>query len=113
METRQVTQVHIYYLLLNGVYDRCESRDIVAVADSKEKLHNLYNRELLSNEERFRDTNGYFRSFKSDGVLYNYNSIPFFTTGEYECYDDLGIKDDWIDIDSLPRLKSKYNWIES
>ena len=112
METREITQVHVYFLLLNGVYDRCEARNITIVADSKEKIVNYYSQNLLPRDERFRDESGYYRSFRRDSLLYNYNDLPFNLNVNSECYDDLGIKDDWVELDSLDRIKSRYHWIE-
>ena len=112
METRQITQVHIYFLLLNSMFDRCEGRDIVLVADNKEKIYNYYNNNILPYEERFRDDYGYLHSFKSGSLLYNHNPLPFHLGFGEDCYDDLGIKDDWVEESSLYNIKSRYNWIE-
>ena len=112
METRQITQVHIYFLLLNSMYDRCEARDIVLVADSKEKIYNYYNNNLLPDEEMFRDDNGYYHSFKSDSLLCNHNPLPFSLGLGEDCYDNLGIMDDWVEESSLYNIRSRYNWIE-
>ena len=47
METRQVTQVKIYFLFMNGVYDNAEDGSIAAVSTSKDKLISLYHEHLL------------------------------------------------------------------
>lgn len=102
METRHITQGHIYYLLLNGVYDRCEDNNIVAVAESVEALNTFYKENLLPPEERYRDDYGMYRSFKK-GPLYDYNPIDI---GMYA-----GVKDAWIDVHELYDIQSKYNWV--
>jgi len=109
METRQITQGHIYYLVLNGVYDRCEGRNIVAVAEDLSELIKLYNNSLLPYEERYRDDSNMFRSF-TKGLLFNYNPLPFELYG-VQNYDDLGIKDTWVNVDELYDLRSKYHWV--
>ena len=109
METRQITQAHLYYLVLNGVYDRCEDRNIVAVAESVEALVSLYNNDILPYDERFRDEYGRYRSFKQ-GILYGYNSLPF-NLSSPENYDGLGIKDTWVNMDEIYDIRSRFNWV--
>ena len=102
METREITQGHIYYLRLNGVYDRCEDSDVVAVAESVDALNSFYMENLLPIEERYRDEQNIFRSFKK-GPLRNYNTIDMGMSS--------GIKDFWIDMTELSDLKSQYLWV--
>lgn len=109
METRQITQAHVYYLILNGVYDRCEDRNIVAVAESPETLISLYNNDILPYDDRFRDEYGRYRSFKK-GILYDYNTLPFPLTSP-TCYDNLGIKDTWVDTNELYDIRSRFTWV--
>lgn len=101
METRQITQVHIYFIVLNGVYDRCEDRNIVAVSDDKNRLMEFYNNNLLPPDNRFRDNAGMFRSFK-EGPLYNYN--PGYNLKEI-------FKDEWISMEELNNVKSRYYFV--
>lgn len=101
METRQITQVHIHFIVLNGVYDRCEDRNIVVVSDDKGKLKQFYYDNLLPHDNRFRDDTGIYRSFK-EGPLYNYN--PGY--GPEEIF-----KDEWISMDELNNVKSRYCFI--
>lgn len=109
METRQITQGHIYYLVMNGVYDRCEDRNVAAVSEDLNVLLSFYNENLLPYEERYRDDNHMYRSFKK-GLLHNYNPVPFELTG-VQNYDGLGIKDAWVDRDALYDIRSRYQWI--
>ena len=111
METRQITQIRVFYLILNNVYDYCEGRTIVAVSDSREKLIGLYNDSLIPYEERYRDEGGMYRSFKK-GLLYDFNPVPFVFDGATYAYDDLGIKDTWINESDLDDVKKKYIWYE-
>lgn len=109
METRQITQGHIYYLVMNGVYDRCEDRNIVAVAENAETLISLYNDNLLPYDERYRDDMNRYRSFK-EGILHNYNPVPF-DLHSIESYDGLGIKDTWVDTNELYDIRSRFTWV--
>lgn len=109
METRQITQCHIYYLVLNGVYDRCEDRNIVAVAEDPGTLISLYNNDILPYEERFRDEYGRYRSFKQ-GLLYGYNTLPFELNSPYS-YDGLGIKDSWVNQDEVYDIRNRFAWV--
>ena len=109
METRQVTQVKLYYLLLNSVYDCAEARSIAAVSADLDELISFYKNNLLSYDERFRDNTGMYRSFR-EGILYNYNPLPFDVYSEY-VYDDLGIKSCWVDEDQLYKYEEKYPWV--
>ena len=108
METRQITQIHIFYLVLNGVYHRCEGRNIVAVSDELSTIISLYNNNLLPPEERYRDDLGRYRSFR-EGPLHDYNPVPF-QLYDVTNYDNLGIKDTWVNEDEIYNLKNKYHW---
>lgn len=101
METRQITQVHIFYIVLNSVYDRCEDRTIVAVSGSRERLLELYDSSLLPSDKRFRDDYGKYRSFKK-GPLYEFNPS----------WDGDFIGDDWIPAADLDTVKQRYVWVE-
>ena len=101
METRQITQAHIYFLTLNCVYDRCEGRDIVAVSDEHQKLVDLFQAQLLPMEKRYRDDHGMYRSFEK-GPLYDYN--PPYDMGEE-------VRDEWVDIEEVGRIQSRYHWV--
>lgn len=95
--TRTVTEVRVYALALNGVYDRCESGKIVAISTEYDKLVDFYNENLLKEGEEYRDENNILHRFK-EGPLYNYN--PCFTLElnnvEYWGY---GIHDEWVPED--------------
>ncbi len=104
METRQIIQGHIYYLVLNCMYDRCEDRNIVAISEDRNKLINFYESNLLPYEERYRDETGMYRSFMK-GPLYEYNPAM------YESLDDC-IKDEWFMLDDIDRIKMKYYVVE-
>ena len=101
METRQVTQGHIFFIVLNNIYSRAEDRYIVAVSDDRDKLIDFYKSNLL--QEGFRDENGMYRSFK-EGIFYDFNP-PLFE----ELHDC--IKDDWILIDDIEKIKSQYYFV--
>ena len=89
METRTITQVHIYYLVLN-TFGAAEDGAIVAISDERQKLVDYYNSQLLV--EGVRDSAGYYHSFE-EGSLYNYNPCDIDRIGLY----GHGIHDEWVD----------------
>jgi len=103
METRQIVQGHIYYLLLNNIYDRCEERSLVAFSDDRNRLIDFYEQNLLPLEERYRDEGGMYRSF-SKGPLYNFNCAMYEPLSE--C-----IKDNWLALDAIEEAKSRYLFV--
>lgn len=107
METRQVTQVKIYYLFMNGVYDNAEDGSIAAVSTSKDRLIWAYRENLLPQEERFRDEFHRYRSFKS-GPFYDYNPLPDLMENYQWAH---GLKSDWVLEDDLENVKRRYYFI--
>lgn len=101
METRQITQVHVFFVVLNNIYGRFEDREIVAVSDDYQKLLDFYYSNLLPENERFRDEQGMYRSF-ANGPFYNYNPIMC----EYD-----GFKDEWVSLEEYEKIKSRYYFI--
>lgn len=60
-------------LRLNGVYQSCEDDHCVALFDDEEKALAYFKSALLPKHLRYTDTDGRFRSFRSDSVCYGYN----------------------------------------
>ena len=107
METKQVTIARIYLLVMNSVYSNAEYGTIVAVAFSYDKLYNFYLEQL--EKEPYRDD--YYRNFKKDGPLYNYNPLPSLALNELDSFNH-GIRDQWIDVEEIDRVRSNYYVIE-
>lgn len=103
METRQITQVHIFFILLNPVYGRYEDREVAACALNAQDLVSFYNNNLLQPNERYRDEVGKYRSFIK-GPLFDYNPN--------ESYDEMSVREVWVPIDDLNSLRAKYYFIQ-
>ena len=107
METRTITQVKIYFLVMNGVYDNAEYGSITVVSTSKDRLHGYYESQLLPYEERFRDDCGMYRSFRQ-GPLYDFNPLSSFEPN----WHGHGMKEEWLTMEELDNVKHRYNFIE-
>ena len=103
METRQITQGHIYFIVLNNMYGTAENQEIVAMSDDKDKLIELYKNNLLPLGERYHDEGGMYRSFVK-GIFHDYN--PPMYEEVYEC-----LKDSWVPIDEIEQAKSKFYFV--
>ena len=97
MEIRQITQVKIYILVLNNMYDRCEDGNIVAISSEYENLIKYYNDNLLT--DPIRDNEGYLHSFK-EGGLYFYNPCYSLEVGSVDSFGH-GIHFEWCTEDIL------------
>ena len=96
METRTITQVRIYKLILNPMAGRCEDGEIVAISGD-------YNRLVRWCEEQkaptpYRDDDGWYRTFADGTPLHWYNPAD---TLELNCPDHWGhgITDEWVKED--------------
>ncbi len=104
METRLVEQVKVYYLVMNPVTDRAESGRIAMMSTSRQNLISAYENEqvVIYDDSNFR------KVFKQGGPLEWYN--PVWT---FEGVDPFGhgLSEDWVDMENLPMLQSKYYFI--
>lgn len=108
METRQITEAHIYVLVLN-TFEHAEERTIAAVSDDYQKLVDFYNSQLLSSNDQFRDELGFFHSFK-EGPLHNLNPCHSLKLNDNASFGH-GIHDEWVNVCNLDRIRSQYYWI--
>lgn len=108
METREITQVKIYFLVMNGVWDSAEGGSIAAVSTSKDRLIEFYQSQVIPYEERYRDDMGRYRSFK-EGPLYNYNLLM--TMDARNSTFGHGLKEEWVLLDDLDDIKHRYHFI--
>lgn len=104
METRLVQQAKIYYLIMNPVTDRVESGRIVMMSTRKENLISSYENERVA---IYNDGN-FSKVFRQGGPLEWYN--PVWT---FEGVDPFGhgLSEDWVDVENLTALKSKYYFV--
>ena len=99
METREIRQVKVYFLVMNGVYDYAEGGSIAAVSTSKDRLLSLYNSEMLPDGERYR-------GFK-EGPFFGYNPL----LSMYDSTFGHGLKEEWVTMEELENIKHKYYFV--
>ena len=109
METRTVTEVRVYKLLMNDVHNTAESSDIVAFSTDYDRLVQWYKEQFAP--VSYRDEDGYCRRFRKDSVLYNFNPIVSTKLNSLNRFDQ-GIQDEWIPLDILEDSKHYYWFID-
>jgi hypothetical protein len=107
-ETRTVTQVKIWKLIMNPVWDRMESRRMVAWSDDKEKLVNYYNQSKVDSYTE-DSTNGDGRkwhlNFSPTSLMHHFNPL---STLDLEPNDwGHGIFWEWVDSEIIDGLDQK------
>ena len=111
METREVTEVRIFVLVLNAIYDRCEDGAIVAFSDDYNRLVNWFIDQLADEPYRLEEENNrYLRRFKNDSPLRNYNPPYSLALNETDHFNH-GIHDEWIGLDNLDRTKNRFRFV--
>jgi hypothetical protein len=104
METRLVQQVKVYYLIMNQVTDRAESGKIAMMSTSKDSLISAYENERVA---VYNDGN-FSKVFKQGGPLEWFN--PVWTFEGRDTFGH-GLSEDWIDMENLSYVKSKYYFV--
>lgn len=104
METRLVEQVKVYFLIMNPVTDKAESGRIAMMSTSRQDLITAYENEQVA----IYDDGNFRKVFKQGGPLEWYN--PVWT---FEGVDPFGhgLSEDWVDMQNLPNIKSKYYFV--
>ena len=104
METRLVKQVKVYFLIMNPVTDRAESGRIAMMSTSRENLITAYENEHVA----VYDDGNFRKVFKQGGPLEWYN--PVWTFDGVDPFGH-GLSEDWVDMQNLPHIKSKYYFV--
>jgi hypothetical protein len=104
METRTVEQVKVYYLIMNPVTDKAESGRIAMMSTSRENLISAYENEQVA----IYDDSNFRKVFKQGGPLEWYN--PVWTFDGVDPFGH-GLSEDWVDMENLPILQSKYYFV--
>lgn len=104
METRLVEQVKVYFLIMNPVTDRAESGRIAMMSTSRENLITAYENEHVA----VYDDGNFRKVFKQGGPLEWYN--PVWTFDGVDPFGH-GLSEDWVDMQNLPHIKSKYYFV--
>jgi hypothetical protein len=104
METRTVEQAKVYYLIMNPVTDKAESGRIAMMSTSRENLISAYENEQVA----IYDDSNFRKVFKQGGPLEWYN--PVWTFDGVDPFGH-GLSEDWVDMENLPILQSKYYFV--
>ena len=107
METRQVTQVKLYKLILNPMRSNTEDGKMVAISYSKDKLLDWYKNEMEEKDyeevgdpsfECHGDSHTWRKTFKKGSVLEWFNPINLFDRDSIEGIKEYGhgIQEQWL-----------------
>lgn len=91
-------------LRLNSVYQNFEASACIAIFDDEEKALAYYQSALLPKEQRYTDSSGYFRSFRSDSLCHNSN--PHGGGESEEGHGILAIMPPWRSYEGTPYLEA-------
>lgn len=104
METRLVEQVKVYFFIMNPVTDKAESGRIAMMSTSRQNLISAYENEQVA----IYDDGNFRKVFKQGGPLEWYN--PVWTFDGVDPFGH-GLSEDWVDMQNLPHIKSKYYFV--
>ena len=112
METRTITEAKVYYLVMNGIFQRAEEYSIIKASFEKQTLIDFYRAERC--EPYKREYNGIFYTlfFKEGGPLQFYNPVHMIDYGQCDQLDiyGQGIHEEWIEINRAQELVNT-NWL--
>ena len=114
MQTRTITEVLIYKLILNDMrYPKIEMKSLVAISTSYEKLVDWYNSQKADDVwVDVIDEYNWRKAFKKDSPLEWYNSADSLQPVEPEVvmnYIGGGICKTWVDLDVLNKVVADPN----
>ena len=101
METRTITEVKTYKLILNPVYGQAEYVRLAAFSDDYDRLYDFYMSELTNDVVQ---EDGFFRYFRK-GPLYNYNLAYHINLQQPDDYYGPGITYQWVPLDTFDEIK--------
>lgn len=107
METRNVTQYHVYLLVLN-TFGRAEEMGIAAVSTDYDHLVSWYHDQFA--ESKWRDASGFIHTFKEGSPIENYNPCSSIVLNQLGCFGD-GIKDEWVDQSSFETIPGRFYFL--
>jgi hypothetical protein len=109
VETRQVTQVMVWKLILNPMRANTEASNLVACSDDKDKLINWYKSQLTEpysdngspSFECHGDSHNWYKVFAKGSQLEWYNPMsPDCTVNHY----GQGLQSEWVNEDILSNI---------
>lgn len=107
METKNVTQYHVYLLVLN-TFGAAEEMNIAAVSTDYNHLVSWYRDQFA--DSRWRDDLGFVHSFKEGSPIQNYNPCSSTVLNQLGCFGD-GIKDEWVDQSSFETIPGRFYFL--
>lgn len=103
METKNITVVRIYKLILNPMYELLERKQIVAISTDYNRLVSWY-RSQLADDHCYMD-NGYNKVFKKGSPLELFNRAGSLNLNDGGSFGH-GIFDEWIDLNDFYKTKN-------
>jgi len=109
IQTRTITQVLVWKLILNPMTSNTESSELVAWSDDKDKLLEWYNNHIVtpytenghSTFECHGTSHDWYKTFEKGSILEWYN--PMSPDGTVNHYGQ-GLQCEWVNEDILPNI---------
>jgi len=105
METRTITEVKTFKLILNPIHERCEHGQIVVISTDRDKIIEFYNNELVPGGYTDEGINAWDNSvkiwhkqFRRNGPLEWFNPVSDILNGLDMHHH--GISYEWIEEDT-------------
>lgn len=98
METRTITQVKMYVLVLNPMTGQAEGAEAVAMSDDRQRLVNWYNSQKAP--ERYNDDERWNKMFIKGGPLEWFNGLSNIDSDVIETFGQ-GVHETWAEEHSL------------
>lgn len=112
METRTINEAKVYYLVMNGIFQRAEEYSIVKASFERQSLIDFYRAERC--EPYKIEYNGIFYTlfFKEGGPLQFYNPVHMIDHDQCDQLDiyGQGIHEEWVEINRAQELVNT-NWL--
>lgn len=108
METRVVEEVRVYVLVCNPVTDRAEEGHVCAISTNYDALVRWYREQLAA--EPYRD-GSFLKRFRRNSDLEWYNPIRSSKLNAPDPFGH-GIKDQWVKMDDLHKLRHRFTFVE-
>ena len=102
MESRTITQVKIYKLIMNRVTHRVEDCSIVAISGERENLVNWYKSQLA--EQPWIDSLSYYKVFKEGSDLEWFNPVDLDSVDHW----GFGIQEEWVNEDVFYEVSGRF-----
>ena len=96
METRQINQVKMYFLIMNSVYQRFEDRTAVVCSYEEKNIVDFYSN---NSREPYRDVSGFMRYFDEDSPLYDFNPVGLIGVDNF----GHGVISMWVNEEEVPQ----------